>query len=681
MQNLLRFMIVCSIFARLAGMANCLMCKVAWIWIFLGLPAAALAGPITHFTNANIGREIELLRDHNNSLGLQRVVHLQSMGAFRPSSESILNLGNSGSASWLHFSYRVPGNRKLFLLVDVPNVDYIDFYTWDDNNGLVQVHTGSLRAEVAGVSVTNNYSFELPPGGSDGQIRQVFLKVRSGNIMLLPLKIIGATELSVYEKTKTGYESIYTGMLLMLLLLNLFLFINLGDRTFLYYCIYCASLLVYLVLYLRGYGYVLGTGARVVINLYPHLFASIASLAAFLFSWEFLGIKERVPAMVPWYRLMFGLWIAVMAVSIFAGKSVLALPNNYLSLISCLVALYTGWRAYKGGLGAAIYYLIAWGAVALAFVVALLGIAGIIPYHDISYQVGPIGTSIEMLFLCFAVAKRFGYLRGESQRIQGENLQLILSQNEQLERVVHERTENLSKANGDKNRLLSIVAHDLRSPFHSLRSILELSGNEMLDLGELKMLLGKSRENIDQIQLTLDNLLFWARGQMEAPGTNPEAFDLWELVENLLLVYRPLALSTMVSIEAGFSGKCQVYADRNQISLVMRNLIDNALKFTSPNAVVKISLRGSEAGVRVSVANPAEPMRIERLAQRFTAPEFIGQPGKNGGSGTGLGLHLCHGYVRSNMGELKVAVRDSSIVIYFTLPRDIAVWEKSDDAG
>lgn len=655
-------------------MANCLWRKVLLIWILVFVSIFAFGQPVRVFDSSNIGKHVDVFTDINSSLSLDQVVQLQTEGKFKRSSERIVNLGNTNSSFWLHFSYSIAANQELFLLLDVANIDYIDFYTWDDDNRLVQVRTGSLAAPSAGVAIANNYCFKLPKGNGNGRIRQIYLRVRSANVMLIPLKIISAEDLVKYEKTKVGFESIYTGILLMLFLLNIFLFISLGDRTYFYYCIYCAFLLVYVVLYLRGYGYVFGTDIRVMINLYPHFFASMASMAAFLFSWEFLGIKDRVPSLTPLYKTMFLLWILILLISIFGGKSILAVPNNYLSLVSCIIAWYAGWRAYQNGLRPAIYYLIAWGFMGLVFVVALLGISGIIPYHDLSYEVGPIGTSIEMLFLCFALAKRFSYLREEAQRIEKENLRLILSQNERLEMVVSERTEKLSKANEDKNRLFSIVAHDLRSPFNSLRSILELNEHDMLDLQELKMLLSKTRRNVDQIQLTLDNLLFWAKGQMQAPGSYPQLFNLNDLLQKLILVYRPLAESKEIDIEIDFSSSVQVFADVHEINLVLRNLIDNALKFSTSQTVINIAVNTRGDMVEICVCNAANPLAVEKLKELRIKSEFLNTPGKNSDGGIGLGLHLCHQYIRSNCGEMNLDLNDRLVVISFTLPKDNKVY-------
>jgi signal transduction histidine kinase len=618
----------------------------------------------------NIGKRVSVLKDQHNSFTLEQVIRMGNAGKFVRSREQILNLGNSTAAFWIKIRYQNPGRQTVYLIVDVPNIDYIDFYLADDHGGLIHQHTGSLSAPNSAVPATNRYLFELLPTHASGQGKDIYLKVRSDNMMLLALKITDAKTLISSGNYKIGFESLYSGILIMLFIFNIFLFISVKDKTYLYYAVYVCALFIYVVLYLRGYGYIFGTDFRRFVNLYPHAFASLATIAAFFFSWEFLGIKERVPKMVPVYKLMVCLWIILLIIAIFGGKSILAVLVNYLTFISCIVAWYAGLCAYRNGLKSALYYLIAWFAVGLSFVIVLLGLTDIIPYYDLSYEIGPIGTTIEMLFLSFALGDRFNHIQQEKNLIEKENLKLVLSHNERLEVVVEERTRKLSKANAEKDKLFSIVAHDLRSPFHSLVSILELNDNDMLDFEELKMLLQETRKNVDHIHLTLNNLLYWAKGQMNMPGSNPESFDLEAMAERLVLVYQPLSMSKKIKLITSVSGSCNVFADVNEITLVFRNLIDNALKFSPQDSLIRIVMEQHIGEVRISVCNVAQENNTNQFETLLDPEGFFSTPGTNNEQGIGLGLHLCREYIQLNGGDMQVVVKDHQVTISFSLPAD-----------
>jgi signal transduction histidine kinase len=241
--------------------------------------------------------------------------------------------------------------------------------------------------------------------------------------------------------------------------------------------------------------------------------------------------------------------------------------------------------------------------------------------------------------------------------------------------VVEERTLKLSEtivqleaSNGVKNKLFSIIAHDLRSPFNSLISIFALKDMDMLSLDELKMLLSENRKNIDTIHNTLNNLLYWAQSQMEGVKTQPFAFNLKLLIEDLILVYSPLIQLKGIAVNLQADERVVVYADENQIQLVLRNLIDNAIKFTPPAHSIGISLTQKENLLEICVSNTissTNALNIERITNpnAFEATYGTGQE-----KGIGLGLHLCREYIRANGAELEVRITGRLVSFCFNLP-------------
>jgi signal transduction histidine kinase len=637
-----------------------------FICLFFALNQKAYsANPIIISTSQGY-KQVTIHEDKNNSLALAQIMEIDREGKFKSPTDEILNLGNSKSSFWIKISYRNRTAQMAYLVVDVPNIDEIDFYAKGTTGKFVHQRSGSLAVTSPNVAATNHYVFELSPTGPNQQQGDVYLKVKSDNLMLLALKVADTKTLITLINNKTGFEAIYSGILIMLFIFNIFLFIGVKDKAYLYYSIYIVALFTYVVLYLRGYSYLLGTDFRLFINLYPHVFASISSIAIFFFSWEFLDVKKRVPELVNVYKLMIIAWVILLAIAIFFGKSFVAVWVNYLTFLSCLVASYSGLKAYRRGLKPALHFLLAWLAVGLSMMIALLGLGNIIPYYDFSYEIGPIGTTIEMLFFSFGLGDRYNQIHKEKTRIEKENFNLIISQNEVLEAVVEERTRKLMKTNAEKDKLFSIVAHDLRSPFNSLISILELHDKELLDFEELKMMLAASKKNIDQIRLTLDNLLYWAKGQMERASSNPEILDMQALIEQLILVYQPLSTSKSLDLVVHVDGASIVFADGNEINLILRNLIDNALKFSPPHMVIRIKVEEHLHKVQISVCNAIEQNNTH-MGRLLDPTQFMSTPGTN--NGVGLGLHLCREYIKSNGGEIQFDIKDGEVIISFSLPK------------
>ncbi|WP_316812318.1 sensor histidine kinase [Pedobacter heparinus] len=624
----------------------------------------------------NIGKQTSVLEDSGGAFSIDDVRALDSLGKFSAVRTQILNLGNSKSVFWIKLTYLNKSRQAGFLVVDVPNIEYIDLYTTGTNGKPYHLRSGSLRPFTPEVIAANNFVFPLPEPGSGSGEEVIYLRVKSHNVMLVALKIALAKTLVAGMSFKANIVMMYSGILGMLFLFTIFFFFILKNKVYLYYSIYVAALFVYLVFYIRGYGFVLGDHGREFINLYPHVFLSIASLASIYFSWKFLELDKRLPAAVKIYKLMILVWIAIFVVAALGGKQFLAALVNYITLLSSLVLLVSGFLVYKKGHKAAFYYVLAWFCVCLTFIIVSLAIVRIIPYYDISYEVGPIGSILELLFLALALGEQLNTVRKEKLRLQIENLELVTSQHSRMEVVVQERTmryvgvvKELEASNAVKDRLFSIIAHDLRSPFNSLISIFSLKEMNLLNFDELKMLLTESRKNIDQIHHTLNNLLSWAKGQMMFPGTQFSNFDLEALIEELLLVYHPLSHSKSITIDMQVTGKSDICADINQVQLIFRNLIDNAIKFTPLSGIIRIKLEEDEKVVLVSVRNPVvdpERVNMENLQEPGS---FVSTPGTDNEQGIGLGLYLCREYIAANGSELKVFLDNDELVFSFSLKK------------
>ncbi len=624
----------------------------------------------------NIGREVSIFEDQSGALSVDEIEKIDQQNKFRPSATEILNLGNTKSAFWVKIKYKNTSDHAGFLVVDVPNIEYIDLYIPVQGKKVCQLHSGCLAAPEEEVIAGANYIFSLPEGDTVPEGRVIYLRVKSDNTMLLALKMASAKTLVAGRTFKTSFEAMYCGLILTLFLFNLFLFFRLKDVAYLYYSIYVATLFIYLVLYIRGYGYMLGENGNRFVNTYPHIFACMASLSAIFFSWKFLELRTRLPNMVRIYQLMMLTWMVFLVIAAFGGKSILAVWVNYLILVCAVILLYSGIKVYSKGHKAAMYFILAWFFITLTFIIVSLGVSGIINYHDFSYEVGPIGSSLELLLLAFALGERFNKIRRERMLIQKENLELIKTQNFRLEMVVKERTskfleavQDLEKSNAVKDKLFSIIAHDLRSPFHSLISIFSLKDMDLLDFEELKMLLNQSRKNIDKILQTLDDLLLWAKSQMAFASTQFSYFDLKILMEEMMLVYQPLSTSKSIVIDLEIAGDTGVYADLNQVQLIMRNLIDNAIKFTPGGETIGLTIEEGKGRVFISIYNPILEQDAEKLGRLLNAGVDLSSPGLASQMGVGLGLHLCREYVKVNGGDLRIKVQDHTVTFHFSIPK------------
>ncbi len=230
------------------------------------------------------------------------------------------------------------------------------------------------------------------------------------------------------------------------------------------------------------------------------------------------------------------------------------------------------------------------------------------------------------------------------------------------------QAEALATSNQVKDRLFSIIAHDLRSPINSLKGLLMLHEHGGLTPQELHALMSSLAQNIEYTSGFLDNLLQWARRQMEGERIQPQRFDLAALLSEKAQLGEAACTAKNLHLVWTPGPAVWAYADRDMIDLVVRNLIENACKFTPKGGSVSLTLRVVEQQAQVSVADTGVGMPPERLAQLF-AGTLRPERGTRAEKGTGLGLVVCHDFVEKNGGRLWAeSTLGKGSVFYFSVP-------------
>lgn len=215
------------------------------------------------------------------------------------------------------------------------------------------------------------------------------------------------------------------------------------------------------------------------------------------------------------------------------------------------------------------------------------------------------------------------------------------------------KNETLNELNATKDKLFSIISHDLRSPFNTLKSILELMQENAFSPKEIELVSKQMRKNIESISYTLDNLLQWSLSQMKGGKTNIEKVELGEIITETINFYREVAQQKAIQITNQINSPILVSADKNQLRIILRNLLNNAIKFSPIRGSVIFShqIKGKE--IEISVSDTGVGMTEKQLKDLFS-PANRSTPGTSGEKGTGLGLLLCKEFVESNGGKISV---------------------------
>lgn len=229
----------------------------------------------------------------------------------------------------------------------------------------------------------------------------------------------------------------------------------------------------------------------------------------------------------------------------------------------------------------------------------------------------------------------------------------------------------LREANATKDKLFSIIAHDLRSSIGSFQPILELLTDEgNLDESERNILLNALIQGSKTAYSLLENLLSWASGQSNRLNLEPEHFYINEIIKNNIELLASTALQKSISVRSGNNKPVSVFADRNSIDLVVRNLLSNAIKFTRENGFVKVDVSDFEDFAEVTVTDNGVGIKKELADTLFTSNTFTTTLGTNFEKGSGLGLVLCRDFLEKNGGSIKVeSVLGEGSRFIFTIPK------------
>ena len=272
-----------------------------------------------------------------------------------------------------------------------------------------------------------------------------------------------------------------------------------------------------------------------------------------------------------------------------------------------------------------------------------------------------IGLTV-VIFLALAMLyNRYRYSRQRQDILNEKNLQ-IESKNAKLEEL-----------NATKDRFFSIIAHDLRGPISSLVSLSEMLDTQFdsYSQDEVRSYIHAIHNSSAQTYSLLDELLEWAMMQLRNTDPIPRMHCAAEICESVITTLAPLAKSKKIHITNKITDQLPIYADRNMINTVVRNLIANALKFTPHNGNIEIFAESNANYTTIHVKDSGIGINDNDLSDLFRIDKNISRKGTDGETGTGFGLTLCKDLVNKNGGEIFISSkRNEGSDFYFQLPNN-----------
>ncbi|RDS89629.1 hybrid sensor histidine kinase/response regulator [Pseudomonas fluorescens] len=621
------------------------------ILLLCGLPMLASAIEFNQDTRSlPLGRAMQVLEDPTDALTIAEVSSPAYAAQFKHHDKATLNAGYSRSVFWLkvdlHYVAKDPrAPRTWFLELAYPPLNHLDLYQNDGTgNYRLASRTGSALPFSSREVSQSNYLFKL--NFVPDQQQTLYLRLQSEGSIQAPLTLWAGTAYLEQQPLRLSVLGVIYGVLLGMLVYNLFIYLSVRDTSYLYYILYIASFGLYQ----------LSVNGVAVQYFWPNnpwwanaavpLLIGSAALFGSLFARSFLHTAQHSR----WLnRLLLALAVcggAVMALALLTSYALALRLATGLALVFTVTIFVAAIKAWYCGQRVARYFIIAWSAFLLGGVVNTLMVLGYLPNVFLTMYASQIGSAIEVALLSLALADRINAMREQQAQILFDASQKLEVLNQQL-----------ARSNRLKDEFLATLTHELRTPMNGVIGSLELMQTVPLDddLAQYQQTAaGSARDMMRMVNgiLTLTEL---QAGRLSA---QPRVFSLRGVLDTLRQQFTTSAQGKGLafSIDVADELPDRMVGDADKLLQCLDCLLDNAFKFTREGSVrlrvvgvphsdgdVRLSFIVTDTGIGFAFLDEAT------LYQRFF--QLDGSMTREYG-GLGIGLAICRQLIELLGGRL-----------------------------
>jgi len=615
------------------------------------LPLLACALDFDESTRTlSLGHATQVYEDVGGHSTIEEVTSAAFADKFHRQSEAVLNAGYSRSVFWLRLDLRytpkdptVLGNWLLELAY--PPMDHIELYL-PDHQGIFRLaqSTGDELPYSVREIKQNNYVFAIPFPANEQ--KTVYLRIHSEGSVQAPLNLWSYTAYLEEQPTRLYVLGLIYGVLLGMLVYNLFIYLSVRDKSYLYYILYIASFGLYQVS-VNGAGvqYLWPDNPWWANAATPFLIGSAAMFGS-QFARSFLQTAEHSRWLDRVLMVLMGWGLVTMLLSLTSTYGLALRLATALALVFTVVIFSAGLIAWWRGLRLARYFIIAWTAFLAGGIINTLMVLGYLPNVFITMYASQIGSALEVGLLSLALADRINSMREQQARV-------LLEAGQKLELL----NQQLANSNRLKDEFLATVTHELRTPMNGVIGSLELM--QTVSMGaEIAQYQQTAAGSARDMMRMVDDILILTELQAGKLYPRHEPFGLQTLLDGLQMQFGRAAQAKHLAFTLESDGDLpeRVRGDSKKLSLCLSCLLDNAIKFTSQGAVglrvrigerstdsLALSFKVSDTGIGFSqLADAALYQRFSQVDSSMTRQY----------GGLGIGLAICRQLAELMGGDL-----------------------------
>ncbi|KRW66688.1 histidine kinase [Pseudomonas sp. TTU2014-105ASC] len=624
--------------------------RYVFLFILALVPALAVAVDLDEETrHLPLGSLMQVFEDPHGETRIEDIASPAFESRFQAHQGAVFNAGYSRSAHWVRvdLNYRPQASqeaRRWLLEVAYPPLDSLQLYLADGNGGYrLARDTGDTMPWASREIRQGNYLFEIELPANQPQ--RVYLRVQSEGSIQVPLSLWSQHAYLEAQPGRIYVLGMIYGVLLAMLVYNLFIYISIRDPSYLYYILYIAAFGLYQVS-------VNGAGVQFLwpdrawwANAATPLLIGATGLFGCLFTRSFLRTAEHSSWMDRLLRLIIGFSVVVMVLALTTDYGLSLRLATALALLFTLAVFAAGILAWLRGMRVARYFIIAWSALLIGGQINTLMVLGHLPHNFLTMYASQLGAALEVVLLSMALADRINALKDERATI----LEDARAELEQLNR-------ELAESNRLKDEFLSNISHELRTPMMGVMGALELlpASDTPEELQQYQHIATGSARDMMRL---VNNIL--ALSELRAGKLRPEdyRFSLSETAARLQQQFAAQAYDKGLAFDLVLDDKLPdfVYGDREKLEQSICHLLDNAIKFTSRGTVtlrfagvvelreLQLNIEVIDSGIGFSAADQAFLYHQFRQVDGSMTRRY---------GGLGIGLAISRGLIEVLGGQL-----------------------------
>jgi len=521
-----------------------------------------------------LGRSLQVFEDPSGQANIADVRAQAAAGNFKPHDKATLNAGYSRSAFWLkidlHYRANNPAAQRTWLLeLAYPPLDHLDLYMADANGDYRLIRqTGDALPFASREIRQNNYLFDLT--FAPDQQKTVYLRLASEGSIQAPVTLWSSTAYLEDQPVRLYVLGIIYGVLLGMLVYNLFIYLSVRDTSYLYYIFYIASFGLYQ----------LSVNGAAVEYFWPDnpwwanaatpFFIGCAGLFGSQFARSFLQTRTHSRWLDYLLIALIAFGALVVGLSLMTSYALSLRLATLLALVFTVVIFAAGILAWWRGLRVARYFIIAWSAFLLGGIVNTLMVLGLLPNVFLTMYASQIGSAIEVALLSLALADRINAMREQQA-------QTLFDAGQKLEVL----NQQLAHSNKLKDEFLATLTHELRTPMNGVIGSLELMQTVELE-PELEQYQQTAAGSARDMMRMVNGILTLTELQAGKLKATPGSFSLRAVVEALRVQFDGNAASKSLDfkVEVLPTLPDRLHGDSAKLAQCLECLLDNAIKFT-----------------------------------------------------------------------------------------------------